>query len=44
MAFQACYIVDPMYAPMSFTAWSIDDVIVYADGDARASNPMGLGP
>ena len=44
MAFQACYIVDPVYAPMSGSSWSIDDVVVYVDGDVRASNPMGLGP
>jgi len=44
MAFQACYIVDPTYAPMSGASWSIDDIVSYADGDARASNPMGLGP
>ena len=44
IAFQACYMVDPMYAPMSESSWSIDDVVVYVDGDARASNPMGLGP
>ena len=42
IAFQACYMVDPMYAPMSESSWSIDDVVVYVDGDARASNPMGL--
>jgi peptide/nickel transport system substrate-binding protein len=44
MAFQACYIVDPKYAPMSGSSWSINDVVVYVDGNPRASNPMGLGP
>jgi peptide/nickel transport system substrate-binding protein len=44
MAFQACYIVDPQYAPMSGSSWSINDVVLYEDGDARGSNPMGLGP
>ena len=44
MACQASYIVDPNYAPMSGDTWSLDDVIVYTSGDARASHPMGLGP
>ena len=44
LAFQVCYIVDPVYAPMSGSSWSLNDVVVYVDGDARASNPMGLGP
>jgi peptide/nickel transport system substrate-binding protein len=44
MACQASYIVDPQYAPMSGSSWSTSDVVVYKDGDARASNPMGLGP
>jgi ABC-type oligopeptide transport system substrate-binding subunit len=44
MAFQACYIVDPNYAPMDQSSWSINDVILYKDGDARGSSPMGLGP
>ena len=44
VACQASYIVDPNYAPMSGDSWSVDDVIVYNDGDARGSHPMGLGP
>jgi peptide/nickel transport system substrate-binding protein len=44
MACQASYIVDPKYASMSGTSWSVDDVVVYTDGDARGSHPMGLGP
>ena len=44
MACQASYIVDPKYAPMSGTSWNVADVVVYKDGDARGSHPMGLGP
>jgi len=44
MACQASYIVDPAYAPKGGDAWSVDDVVVYQDGDARGSHPMGLGP
>jgi len=44
MACQASYIVDPKYAPMAGSSWSVSDVVVYKDGDARGSNPMGLGP
>jgi peptide/nickel transport system substrate-binding protein len=44
MACQASYIVDPTYAPKSGASWSVNDVIVYKDGDARGSHPMGLGP
>ena len=44
MACQASYIVDPAHAPKSGASWSVDDVIVYKDGDARGSHPMGLGP
>jgi len=44
MAFQACYIVDPQYAPKAGSSWSVNDVVLYTEGDARASNPMGLGP
>ena len=44
MACQASYIVDPTYAPMAGSSWSVSDVVVYKDGDARGSNPMGLGP
>ena len=32
-----CYIVNPKYAPMNST-------VGYVEGDARASNPMDLGP
>jgi peptide/nickel transport system substrate-binding protein len=44
IACQASYIVDPKYAPMSGTSWSVEDVVVYKEGDARGSHPMGLGP
>lgn len=44
MACQASYIVDSTYAPKSGDTWSVDDVITYAEGDARGSHPMGLGP
>jgi peptide/nickel transport system substrate-binding protein len=44
MAFQVSYIVDPTYAPKGGSSWSLSDVIVYVDGNPRASNPMGLGP
>jgi peptide/nickel transport system substrate-binding protein len=44
MACQASYIVDPKNAPMAGSSWNVSDVVVYKDGDARASNPMGLGP
>jgi peptide/nickel transport system substrate-binding protein len=44
MACQASYIVDPTYAPKSGDTWSTDDVVVYTEGDARGSHPMGLGP
>jgi peptide/nickel transport system substrate-binding protein len=44
MAFQACYIVDPQYAPMAGSSWSINDIVLYEDGNPRGSNPMGLGP
>lgn len=37
IAYQASYIVDPAHAPM-------DSVVEYTEGNARASNPMGLGP
>ena len=40
-----CVILDPKYAPMHGSTWSFwTDVILYTEGDARASNPMGLGP
>jgi peptide/nickel transport system substrate-binding protein len=44
IACQASYIVDPKYAPMSGTSWTVTDVVVYKDGDAKGSHPMGLGP
>ncbi len=44
IAGQECYIVDPKYAPKAGDAWSVNDVVVYQDGNPRASNPMGLGP
>jgi peptide/nickel transport system substrate-binding protein len=44
MACQASYIVDSTYAPKSGDTWSTDDVVVYKEGDARGSHPMGLGP
>jgi peptide/nickel transport system substrate-binding protein len=44
MASQASCIVDPQYAPKAGAAWNVSDVVVYKDGDARGSNPMGLGP
>ena len=44
MAFQVCYIVDPQYAPKAGSSWSINDIVLYEDGNPRGSNPMGLGP
>jgi peptide/nickel transport system substrate-binding protein len=44
LAGQECYIVDPKYAPKAGATWSVNDVILYKDGDPRGSNPMGLGP
>ncbi len=44
MACQASYIVDPKYAKISGNSWNVADVVVYKDGDARGSHPMGLGP
>ena len=45
MACQASCIVDPAYTPKSnATSWSVNDVVQYHAGNARASNPMGLGP
>ena len=37
VAYQCAYIVDPAHAPMN-------SVVVYTEGNARASNPLGLGP
>ncbi|MCJ7423698.1 ABC transporter substrate-binding protein [Candidatus Bathyarchaeota archaeon] len=37
LACQASYIVDPANAPMT-------SVVVYTEGNARGSHPMGLGP
>jgi peptide/nickel transport system substrate-binding protein len=45
IAGQECVIVDPKYAPMHGTSWNYTtDTILYTEGNARASNPMGLGP
>ncbi len=44
MASQASCIVDPQYATKAGAAWDVSDVVVYSDGNARGSNPMGLGP
>jgi peptide/nickel transport system substrate-binding protein len=44
MAFQACYIVDPQYAPIAGSSWNINDIVLYEDGNPRGSNPMALGP
>ena len=48
MACQASYIVNPAYAPMptnmSDPVSRSNAVIVYTEGNARSSHPMGLGP
>lgn len=45
LASPECVIVDPKYAPMHGTSWNyLTDTILYTEGDARASNPLGLGP
>ncbi len=44
MASQASCIVDPQNAPKAGAEWNVSDVVVYQDGNPRASNPMGLGP
>ncbi len=48
MACQASYIVNPTYAPMptnmSDPVSRSNAVIVYTEGNARSSHPMGLGP
>ncbi len=45
IAGQECVMVDPKYAPMHGTSWNYTtDVVLYTEGNARASNPMGLGP
>ena len=45
IAGQECVMVDPKYAPMHGTSWNYTtDTILYTEGNARASNPMGLGP
>jgi peptide/nickel transport system substrate-binding protein len=44
MSYQDTCIVDPKYGPMHGTSWNVSDVVQYVDGNARASNPMGLGP
>ncbi|UCD97095.1 MAG: hypothetical protein JSV35_03335 [Candidatus Bathyarchaeota archaeon] len=44
MACQASSIVNPEYSGGWKTAWSVDDIVEYTEGDARASNTMDLGP
>ena len=44
MACQASYIVNPEYSGGWKTDWSVDDIVEYTAGDARASNTMDLGP
>jgi peptide/nickel transport system substrate-binding protein len=44
IAGQECVMVDPKYAPMHGSSWNATDAVFYAEGDPRASNPMGLGP
>jgi peptide/nickel transport system substrate-binding protein len=44
IAGQECVMVDPKYAPMHGTSWNATDVVLYTEGNARTSNPMGLGP
>jgi peptide/nickel transport system substrate-binding protein len=48
LACPVSYIVDPVYAPMpsnmSDPVSRSNAVVVYTEGNARASNPMGLGP
>jgi len=44
LAGQESFMVDPKYAPKQGASWNITDVIVYMEGNARASHPMGLGP
>lgn len=44
LALPPSYIVDPRYSSMHGTSWSTNDVVFYTEGNARASNPMGLGP
>jgi len=45
IAGQECVMVDPKYAPLHGTSWNYTtDTILYTEGNARASNPMGLGP
>jgi peptide/nickel transport system substrate-binding protein len=44
IAGQECVMVDPKYAPMHGSSWNATDTINYAEGNPRASNPMGLGP
>lgn len=45
IAGQECVMVDPAHAPMHGSTWNATaDVVLYTDGNPRASNPMGLGP
>jgi peptide/nickel transport system substrate-binding protein len=45
IAGQECVMVDPKYAVMHGSSWNATaDVVLYTEGNPRASNPMGLGP
>ena len=45
MAGAECVMVDPEYARMHGSSWNATtDVVLYTEGNPRASNPMGLGP
>jgi peptide/nickel transport system substrate-binding protein len=45
IAGQECVMVDPKYAVMHGSSWDATaDVVLYTEGNPRASNPMGLGP
>jgi len=44
MVCQASAVVNPAYAGGWKTDWSMDDIVWYMEGDARASSPMDLGP
>jgi peptide/nickel transport system substrate-binding protein len=44
MACAASSMVNPAYAGGWKTTWGMGDIVNYTAGDARASNPMDLGP
>jgi peptide/nickel transport system substrate-binding protein len=44
MASQCACILDSTYAPKAGATWAVSDDVLYVEGNARASNPMGLGP